>query len=103
MSTLSTGEQLDMNRHACTEPLAVCSIIEAIYEPDDPIHAQAWAEHLIGRRSRWLVSFVIQDGLFAGQWAVSPYPLIEGPAGYWVPLLWLRDVRLLGELFDDEL
>lgn len=85
------------------EPLHADSIVEATYRPREDDPAPVWAEHLVGRRSKWLVRFMLGNGSHAGQWALSPYPLADGPAGYWVPLSELHGICVLGELFDEYL
>jgi hypothetical protein len=84
-----------------TEPLFVDSIIEAVYQPGPGDAAAPWAVHLVGQRSRWLVSRWIDSGPHAGQWAMAPYPPAEAAIGGSVPLAQLQQARVIGELFDE--
>lgn len=86
--------------------LQVDSLVEAVYCPRDRRSAPPRAARNIGQRSTWLANFLIVDGPFAGQWAMSPYEecmALEGPAGQWVPLEQLHEMRFVGELFEDDL
>lgn len=49
------------------------TIIEAIYAPRDwDSVVPCWAARFLGRRHRWVTSFVFDSGPHAGQWALLP-------------------------------
>ena len=88
------------------DSLQIDWLVEAVYYPCHPESAPPRAVPNIGQRSTWLANFLIADGPFVGQWAMSPYRecmALEGPAGQWVPLEQLHELRFVGELFEDDL
>ena len=60
-------------------------IIVATYSPtftdDLPLE---WV-NLIGWRGEWQAYWIIEEGKYAGQWAMLRYPPVSGSAVGWVP------------------
>lgn len=55
------------------QPLRLHTVIEAVYAPRDWDSAvPCWAARFLGRRHRWVTSFVFDSGPHAGQWALLP-------------------------------
>ncbi len=82
------------------ENMPLFAVINAEYKP--PCAAPPWAASLIGVRTRWLANCIIQNGPFAGQWAMTPYPLpltVDCPTR-WVPLEHLRAIETTGSASD---
>lgn len=85
------------------ESLLADSLVEAVYVPHNLEAAPPWALSRVGQRSKWLAKLVIEDGPYAGQWAMFPFPLpttLDGPARGWVPLQHLREIRVLDDLLE---
>ena len=44
-------------------------VVEATYGPGPSDVVPQWAAGLVGQRRRWVTSFILQSGPYAGQWA----------------------------------
>ena len=69
-------------------------IVEATFSPSSTADLQHNAEACIGKRYRWMASWLVEDGSCEGQWAMTPYPLapMDDRKFAWVPESDLVDV-----------
>lgn len=88
-------------RRLLIESMPLFAVIDAKYAP--PCDAPPWAARWVGLHTRWCANFVIDNGPFAGQWAMTPYPVpptaAEGPVR-WVPLAHLHAIEFVSSMSD---
>lgn len=61
-------------------------IIEGTYKPQRTDDLKPGAVQHIGRAGKWEAVWWIDEGPYAGQWALQPYQWEEMPTGlYWAP------------------
>lgn len=81
---------MKLNRH---------DIVVATFAPQRRDDLKDGGADFIGWRGEWQVCWEIEEGDYAGQWALAPFPLWANeftPPFGWVPECDLADIELVG-------
>ena len=69
-------------------------VVEATFSPPRTDDLRHEAEVCVGKRYQWMADWLVEEGPYEGQWAMTPYPLapMDDRKFAWVPESDLRDV-----------